>query len=140
MWEIVQSWTFHDRQQNQGAWEYVAQSGNKTRQVFSSIHRFHGAHDWHNNLDAKVHSHIHCYLWLVGNKSLSKGNNVQGAGYCTYTVHLGVAIHSPQKVQHCLVEPYNVPEWRTSIPLTIRAEGTKTNTSIHFSHSFANKL
>jgi len=44
-------------------------------------------------------------LQLVGNKWLSNGNNVQGAGYSTCSSHLGVVIHSPRKVWCCLVVP-----------------------------------
>jgi len=35
--------------------------------------------------------------------------------------HYYIHIHH-EKVQYCLVEPFNVPEYRTSIPITILAE------------------
>ena len=69
------------------------------------------------------------YLRPVGNKLLSNKDNIEGAGCSTCSSYLTVTIHSPWKAWCCRVKPYNVLECRTLIPLTVRAEGMKINSS-----------
>jgi len=66
--------------------------------------------------DAKLHNHPLYCLQSVGDKLLSNGKSVQGAGSRACSSRLTEAVHSPWKIW-CLFELYNVLECRTSIHL-----------------------